>query len=975
VPTGECADAFSTWNQVRPGVFDGGYAFTTLFVDIDGFIVPWDSPDAAGEVPLPAWNYIVEVIVPPGHKLVKEEDKNVDFGDEYKVSLLAIPYPCVNWDENGGLGHLVPDFLSLFYPAQTIPAPFAGEYRPLCDRKMVTVYEGQNAPADFHLFTDVPKAARAFGFTNNDLSAEFNVFSPNFGEKLAPAWIPVSFVDWTGKEIVRVYTDEFGHYNALLPSTFTVNAASPSGVSPNMMTLILNPPTFPDGTPDPFHNPTYSVTPWTFQYWPASTSYLDTPLIPQAAFAPAGTALDTNPPTLTPVIRRVDGPGVGAFPLLCTNAPGNRRITITSMGNVQVPNPDYDPTLPPGAANPFLVTRNYGFGTRGTGTNRGNVYLNGNPLTINSWSNTAIIATVPASATTGRLMVKRSNGNWTEIGVTLHIVNCTTTQVIMVNANQSIQTAIDSAGAGALILVANGTYNENVVMNKPVRLQGAGAGGTLINADPNPLERLQAWHDKINSLNGAAYETFLLKKVFYQNEAPGIAVIGQINFPGGNVQFPDETITRTLNPGTQTLFNVPGQAMIDGFTISGSKAGGGIAVFSAARYLVVSNNHITGNTGNDAGGISWGVSNIGFDQQNINGTIFGNKFDKNGGAQGAGAAGIYEYSNNYVIEENLITGNFSRFNGGAISHWGLSPGMGTIRNNKILFNECHFGAILNQAGDGGAIYIAGEVLGVDGSGSVTIEGNLIQGNLAGSGYGAGIRAFAVNGLDVSANPTDPTQWHELNILNNIIVNNVSGLAGGGIALQDVVRATISGNTIAHNDSTATSALAFTAGQANSNPQPAGIVSGIHSAILQGFLLATGVPAPYSTQTFSDPILENNIIFKNRSFFNQVTGGVGSLAPNPVNLYWDLSVLGSVTAADPHLNPQSCTLTSTTDLQTGYDYNSPTPTNTVGADIATGYFNTLTSAAVVDEGGNSINVLISPLVPTGTYPGTYPFPLP
>jgi hypothetical protein len=23
----ECADGFGTWNQVRPGVFDGGYAF------------------------------------------------------------------------------------------------------------------------------------------------------------------------------------------------------------------------------------------------------------------------------------------------------------------------------------------------------------------------------------------------------------------------------------------------------------------------------------------------------------------------------------------------------------------------------------------------------------------------------------------------------------------------------------------------------------------------------------------------------------------------------------------------------------------------------------------------------------------------------------------------------------------------------------------------------------------------------------
>ena len=59
-------DGLRNFNQVRPGVFDGGYAFNDIAAGI----------------------YIVEAKAPPGYEFVKEEDKNVDFGDEYQgVSL------------------------------------------------------------------------------------------------------------------------------------------------------------------------------------------------------------------------------------------------------------------------------------------------------------------------------------------------------------------------------------------------------------------------------------------------------------------------------------------------------------------------------------------------------------------------------------------------------------------------------------------------------------------------------------------------------------------------------------------------------------------------------------------------------------------------------------------------------------------------------------------------------------------------
>jgi hypothetical protein len=134
------------------------------------------------------------------------------------------------------------------------------------------------------------------------------------------------------------------------------------------------------------------------------------------------------------------------------------------------------------------------------------------------------------------------------------------------------------------------------------------------------------------------------------------------------------------------------------------------------------------------------------------------------------------------------------------------------------------------------------------------------------------------------------------------------------------------------------------------------VSAIHSAALLGFLSATS-----ETDNYSNPTLTNNVIWQNRSFFNSVTNGVGSLV---LDGYWDLNVYGSVNAADPHLNPQSGFLTSLIDPATGFNYSGTNSTANPG--FVSPYFNTLSSAAVIDEGGNNINVLISPLVPTGNY---------
>ena len=914
----ECADGFGTWNQMRPGIFDGGYAF--------------GSP--AGDPNLPEGTYIVESVPPAHYAVVKEEDKNVDFGESWTPSKLLLPPVCVGTLANGNPEHIVPNALALF-PGVAIDPPLAGSITPLCNMKQVFVKNTQNTAADFHLFTEVPKAARAVGFVNNDLAAEFNQASPIFGEKLAASWIPVSFRDWTGREITRVYTDEFGSYNALLPSTYSMNIPAPSGVSPNMITLVLNDPTLPDGTQDPFYDPTYVVAPWTFNYTPGTTSYLDTPIVPIRAFAASGTGFSTAPSTGTPVIRSIAGPGGAA--MLCTNL-AQDTITITSLG----------PTVVLDPATGVNVTRDYGFGVQ-----QGTVTLNGAALTITSWTDSTIVATVPGGATTGTVMVRRGDNNvTTQVGVTLTIMNCATTSIISVPTGSypTIQSAINAATPGALILVAPGTYNENVIMHKPVHLQGAGSGSTFINANPNPLDRLQAFHAFVDGLGARDFASFLLKDPFTAAEAPGVYVIGELVYPNGDLQGPLPG-TRTLNPGNP--FNTPGQASIDGFTISGSKAGGGIFVVAGVRNLVISNNNITSNQGTFAGGIGIGTPDSGFDAQNDNVVIRNNKVHTNGGVDGSGGIALNEGSENYLVENNLITGNFTRFQGGGIAHLGISNGNNVIRNNQILFNEVHTVAFQNRGGDGGGIFVGDNVAGAEGTGNVTIEGNLIQGNLVGAGSGAGIRAFAVNAADVAASPASDTTWYRLNIVNNMIVNNVAALSGAGISLQDVLRANIINNTVANNDSTATGILAFAAGAANSTPQPSGIVSAANSAPLQALI---GIPAE---PPYSNPVLRNNIVWQNRSFYDNTSlnNGAGGLAPNPAGAYWDLAIL-NVTGATPALNPDDCILSSLTGPG-GANYNDGTNIAANPAFVLS-YLNNLRIATIVDEGGNNINVLFTPL---------------
>ena len=651
-----------------------------------------------------------------------------------------------------------------------------------------------------------------------------------------------------------------------------------------------------------------------------------------------------EPPTDTPVIGEVT---VG--PVATPTVPGpyvpsggtlaSRVVNINALGTTEVPNPNY--IL--GTTDPLTVTRHFDFGSHTPGDG-GQVTINGIPVPeadIVAWGNLRIrvrIENTMAAGTSGQLMVRRGdNGKTTPIGITLtrgasgdvldttgtgtgnvHVVTPADPDVEPLATR--IQDAIDAADPGDLIIVPASTwkYNENPILWKPLRLQGAGAN-TVLNANANPSERLTAWHERVALRLGG--------DPFTQDECSGVLVLGSAAF-------------------------ATTESRIDGFQITGSISGGGIGVFNLATGLRISNNRIIGNVGSTAGGIRIGQQGLpGELYDNANVTIAYNQVFKNAGELGAGGIGLYHGATGYKVVNNYIEGNVTRGNGAGIGHEGRNPG-GLIANNVIAFNESFLdatppGTTLVNA-DGGGIYIGGIPAAAgglsDGSGSVTIINNLIQGNLAGVGEGGGIRAYGINGADV-AGPGGQATWYQLDIFNNIIVNNGAGNSGGGISLQDAVKVRIINNAIARNDCTATALALFTGD--TSTPRGGGLVSHQHSATLAGVL-------PGSQPNYCDPDLRNNILYGNQSY--TFTLSTATLA-NAGNANQTDLIVEEIPAA--LLHPMNCILS---DRPRNASYGVSDNNHIVGNTAADAqslfvgpYNNNWFTAVVYDEAGNRVSV--------------------
>src|SRR5258708_38983630 len=202
----------------------------------------------------------------------------------------------------------------------------------------------------------------------NDFASEFDPFSPQFGEKFSPPNLPVGVRDFAGKEIARVYADQWGIFNGLNFSTYGVNPPNPTGYVPQMMVACMNDPV-PIARPDPVtghyvnaaggfaatadlaqqitdpaYSPAYSNFCYETPFMPGQTQYMDTPVIPTQAFADGYNLPDSEYPDLTPAVSSVTGTASGGGAGPCGSAAGNTPTPpCLGLGNTPDPRPNGAP--------------------------------------------------------------------------------------------------------------------------------------------------------------------------------------------------------------------------------------------------------------------------------------------------------------------------------------------------------------------------------------------------------------------------------------------------------------------------------------------------------------------------------------------------------------------------------------------------------------------------------------------------------
>ncbi len=957
---------------------NGNYGFTTSTVNL---YAPGDpknpapnhdlaiGADLAGshydDQSLPAADYIVSVAIPdnpvqvgghatPMYKVTSEEDVNIFNGDSYLPQENYPPTsneatstppgegnPAVQPSQppSQQAGIISPCVGVLHTVKVTNPAflagggsPFEGQDRPSCQDKLVTVRSGQTTSPNFNLFTDVAIPTHFWGLTLNDLGITLDKRSANYGEAQGMPYVPVGLYDWSGRLVDTVHTDFNGLYEALEPSTDTMNCPVPAGPCPNMYRFVGNDPGGP-GAPNADYNSRFRTIAATFQGWPglytvtdeAPTQVAATVLTPDTTVA-NNTVCDL--PGDVPQLLSVDHPVV---PL---NGSATAR-TVTIQGT--------------------------GFGA-GRGTLKvGGTIVSTAPTTL--WTPTQITFTLPPSFATGAqtLSIIGSNGQSAYNTLTLQVVtggpntggspnNPTVLAVGPGRAYATIQAAVTKAGTDAatskpydLVVVYPGTtsasnprgeYSENVLVNGRVHLQGVGPGG----------------------FQGSTWVpgTIIDGSAFNPDDTSGagwLATLTALSYTG-NPAVPDAAVVTFLNPTNGGTASGSWRATMDGFQITGGAQsdfagnvnvltggvktpygaagalitqGGGVYVHNGVKGLQLTDNLITGNGGSYAGGIRVGTPYVG-DNGNYGISISHNQIRDNGGTNLAGGIGLFTGSNGYAVDGNAICGNHSSEYGGGVSAFGYmgkgssannielptvpgnasfgNSGGGRISNNRIWFNQSY--------DEGGGVMVAGELPSTPtgltpGSGPVLIDANVIQANLA-NDDGGGIRLLQVSGSNTTKN-TPGT----ITITNDTIADNVSAHEGGGIALDDAVFVNIVNTTVSKNITTATAVTS------NGQPAAAGLTTAAVSAPLQAqldsafagttgrsprvtdnSLLVTGSSARLG---FSKPTLLNDVFWDNRAgtYYGGFVYGIGAAplpgmtASDPVNS-WDMQVVDQATGA-------------------------------------------------------------------------------
>jgi hypothetical protein len=961
-----CLEVPANGVQTKDGAFDGGYAFADYCPtgydlsapnpDFPCNANPQADPDPgdathSATVPLVAGTYVVHAVMPksaadtrpcnpadsdPDVKFVsgpqnaeqgclfrpvREEDVNVDLGAQFRAAIP--PPPCY-----GDMHTIDQTTINSRSPWSVENASYNGITKmKLCDKRLIELQNKQNANADFFMMTnqpsqtqnpdllapgadpnvgDVQEPGRIIGSVFNDIYFDNNPQSIWYGEPRPIGGIPVGIRDYNWRLITTVTTDENGAYEALLPSTETLNCPIPQGPCPGMYIVVVDDPGDVD-TPNANFNPNYLTAALAWDVWPGQTdSGLDTPLDPIS-----GTACDLGndvgvdllgPPELLQVDTPY-APHPGGTP---------RRITIRG---------DFIGAADSTGASPFGSRSRVTLTNQQTGAVTTLTLAAPNPGIV-SWTPGATLATpdtivldVPTTLAPGpyQLAISRSDddpngGGTTTNGITIHVlgtgynppvVNMPPLPAPAARTGTELQTAINSAAPGSLLVVGTGTYNENVLVSKRLIIQGHGPGGVI---GAHELQQRAPEDPRFNVpgsvVDGRFFNTTRSLPGGWDDSLANLTLGGYAGDSGFLILDGADITVAAPATGTFTSGSTPAQIALNAARIDGlglqlgtGEGAGGLQLHAYIDHMRVTNNVLESDAGLIAGGIALGqpfadanpgAPNVGSHNTDVH--ILHDRILGSGGLARSGGLGIFYGSDNYEVADSIFCGNFGVEYGAGISHWGYSPG-GSIHDNRIYYNDAV------DSGAGIAISQQEEqlpTLGV-GSGAVNVDRNLIQGNLSGDD-GGGI--FVMNALN-----------YRINIRNNMIVDNGAADIGGAIMLDDSKNVAIINNTIANNVTTGSSeGSKFIDDGPPLLPHSAGLASEADdSAYFPGCVDPVG-----ANGCFSNPVaLFNNIFWDNEAFLLSTAGPGATLVSQG---FRDLEVHGTTDNAN-RFTPRSSILTN------------------------------------------------------------------